>query len=91
MRLSIDVTRNGTTTKVETLPSDLVAWERYAKRSVSSWAKEPPSFEDVAFLAWRSATRGQSPRPEFDTWLDDGVTDLTLGDVEDGDPTPPGP
>jgi hypothetical protein len=76
---------------VETLPGDLVAWERYAHRSVTSWADTPPSFEDVAFLAWRSATRGQSPRPDFDVWLEDGVTDLTLGDVESGTPTTPGP
>lgn len=90
MKLAIDVTRHGTTTTVETLPADLVAWERHAKRTVTSWAKDAPSFEDVAFLAWRASTRGQSPRPDFDVWLEDGVTDLTLGDVADGDPTPPG-
>jgi hypothetical protein len=90
MKLAIEVTRYGTTAKVETLPSDLVAWERHAGRSVTSWSKEAPSYEDVAFLAWRAATRGQTPRPDFDVWLDDGVTDLTLGDVSDGDPTLPG-
>lgn len=91
MKLWITVTRHGTDTTVNTLPSDLVAWEAKSGRSVTSWATEPPSYSDVAFLAWRAATRGQTPRPEFDVWLDDGVTDLALGDVESGSPTPPGP
>lgn len=91
MKLYITVTRYGTDTVVSTMPSDLVAWERDNGRSVTAWADNPPSYSDVAFLAWRAATRGQNPRPDFDVWLDDGVTDLTLGDVDPGTPTQPGP
>lgn len=91
MKLFITVTRHGTPVTVDTMPSDLVAWESRSGRSVTSWADVPPSYSDVAYLAWRAATRGQSPRPEFEVWIEDGVTDLTLGDVDPGTPTRPGP
>jgi hypothetical protein len=93
MKLFITVTRHGTPVTVDTMPSDLVAWEARSGRSVTSWASEPPSYSDVAYLAWRAATRGQHSRTDDDflPWLDDGVTDLTLGDVDPGTPTRPGP
>lgn len=91
MRLTINIERNGATSTVAVMPGDLVAWEAHTGRSVGEWSATPPSFTDVAFLAWRAATRGMAARPDFTTWLDDGVTDVTLGDVADADPTPPGP
>lgn len=89
MKLNIDVTANGTTETVTTVPADLVAWEAKSGRSVGSWSEEAPSFTDVAFLAWRGATRGQNPRPKFESWID-SVDDLTLTEVGEADPTQAG-
>lgn len=90
MRLAITVTRHGTPVTVETMPADLVAWETRSGRSVTTWGNEPPTYSDVAYLAFRAFTRGAADRPTFEDWLEDGVSDLTIAEVGGAVPTGPG-
>jgi hypothetical protein len=92
MRITLEVVMTDATRQLETVPADLVAWEAYSGKTVTSWADEPPSFTDVAFLAYRCATRGDADRADFIPWLDQaGVLDITLSQVEKPNPTQPEP
>ena len=88
MRIRLDVVMAHDTRQLETVPADLVAWERETGKTVTSWSETAPSFSDVAFLAYRCDTREATPRPSFDDWLESsGVLDITLTQVEQPNPT----
>ena len=89
MELEVRVTQDGREAVYMALPGDLVAWEAWSGRSMRDWADTPPTYSDVAYIAYRAATKGNASRPSFEDWLDAGVTDLAFGDVNGGNPTQP--
>lgn len=58
-----------TTLTVSAVIPDFVAWERRTGRRASDLANGM-TIEDLAFLAYSAATRSESDRPEFETWLE---------------------
>jgi hypothetical protein len=85
VELTLTITRAGVESHVTTRPRDLVAWERETGRGLGSMG-DSPRFTDLALLAYMASTRGLTPRPDFDTWLDD-LDAVQLAEVASGTPT----
>jgi hypothetical protein len=82
MKAVITITKHDMPMEVTPWPGDFVAWEERTGRSVSDWATKNPSYSDIAFLAYRAATRNMADPPEFQAWLNDGVSELAFAEVE---------
>lgn len=57
---------DGTTTETDSIPFDIIRWERKAKKS---FAAEDPTIESLLWLAWCSARREKkTDETLFDDW-----------------------
>lgn len=57
---------DGTTTEVDSIPFDIIRWERKSKKS---FAGEDPTIESLLWMAWAAARRANKTDEKlFDDW-----------------------
>ena len=70
MRAGIEIEYlDGRRETVSAVIPDFVAWERRTGRRASELA-QGMGVEDLAYLAYSAANRGNPDSPDFETWLD---------------------
>jgi hypothetical protein len=69
MKLTFEITMNGTTERVKTLPRDILAVERRAGRSFAKIAADM-TMDEMMWLSWRAHARGRAPFPAYEEWTE---------------------
>ena len=74
---------DGTTTDVDAMFADFVAFERQWQRSVVKFEQEL-RLTDLAWLAWKSETRMRHTQLPFETWIET-VESVETREADSGD------
>lgn len=87
MQFVLEITKENETREVTTRLADVVNYEQFTGREITTWGERTPGVRDVAVLAYYADTT--APREPFEVWLET-VDNVQLMDVTTPTPTKPG-